>query len=331
MPPLPPDLIDLALAGRGAMGQDPLVALPDAAGRVETVAISRPYGRLGNNLYQLLNAALVARGLGLRRVLVPEGMVCRGRMDATAVAELTVAPFAGAEATGCLHGSHFVPFGCEAAVLRVDDAAAEALARGLCDALLGDVLATAAEATEPTIAVAFRGGDVFGLGAPAAYVQPPAAYYLRAIAHARAAAPNCPVDLVCADRANPALPIVEDALAAAGVRFRSREADARSDLARLCAAQALVSCPSTFVDAAALTSRRLRTLYSFREHAFQSEFRPFMQWRLPAVLRHRGVAGVLIDDASRTYANKWQWDASPAQLDAIRDYDAGNLRLYSGF
>lgn len=319
-------LFDLAVAAYPAMGQDPIQSCPNGSGAIDTVRITRAYGRLGNNVYQLLNAAVVARHGGFRRLVVPP-MALLPSLSATVLDDLAIEPDDAASLNGCLAGSFFVPFGCEAAALRCGSSELASLIRGLADGLLGHLFAT--PAAPATIALHFRSGDVFRPGAaPAAYAQPPAAFYLKALDHALAEYGGGLVDLVFEDRANPAIAIVEAELRRRTIAFRSGPGGMADDFRRLLNASTLVASASTFVEAAALLSRRLRRHYSFREHGSQTEFKPFAQARIGDVLRSRGVRCVLIDDISRTYVNKWQWTAAPEQRRAVAEFDAAKLRLF---
>ena len=319
-------LFDLAVAARPSMGQDPVQAYPDAFGKVDTVRVTRAYGRFGNNVYQLLNAAIVARYGGFRRLVVPPLALAPAFATFT-LDDLSIEPDVGAPLDGCLAGSFFVPYGCEAAALRCGSSELAALVRRLADGLFGHTFDAPIGAA--TIALHFRSGDVFRPGAvPAAYVQPPAAFYLKALEHARAEGGDGLVDLVYEDRANPAIAVVEDELRRRAVAFRSDASGTAEDLRRLLSASTVVASASTFVEAAALLSRRLRRYYSFREHGSQAEFKPFAQARIGGVLRSRDARCVLIDDVSRTYVNKWQWTAAPEQRRAVAAFDAAQLRLY---
>ena len=286
------------------MGQDPVQAYPDAFGKVDTVRVTRAYGRFGNNVYQLLNAAIVARYGGFRRLVVPPLALAPAFATFT-LDDLSIEPDVGAPLDGCLAGSFFVPYGCEAAALRCGSSELAALVRRLADGLFRHALDAPTGAA--TIALHFRSGDVFRPGAvPAAYVQPPAAFYLKALEHARAEGGDGLVDLVYEDRAS----------------------GTAEDLRRLLSASTVVASASTFVEAAALLSLRLLRYYSFREHGSQAEFKPFAQARIGGVLRSRDARCVLIDDVSRTYVNKWQWTAAPEQRRAVAAFDAAQLRLY---
>ena len=321
--------VDLAIAGWPSMGQDPVhLHVPDGADPAQVpdaIRITWPYGNLGNTIYQVLNAALVARAAGFRHLLL-------GRMgglhpfddftvDGLRVTGTDIAP------GPCLEGSFYVPFGFERAVLaRSFDL--PAFTRRLTDRLYG---ALAAGEGADRIAVHIRSGnDVFDVAGPVhpSYLQPPAAFYIKAIDHARAHHGGAPVDLVYGDRANPAIAIVEAYLARAGVAFRSVTGSLMDDYHRLTSARVVIASASTFVETAALVSRHLRSYYSFREHGAQAEFKPFMQANIATILHARGTRCVLVDDVSRSYTNKWCWADTPEQWAAIRDFPVAALRVY---
>ncbi len=321
-------LVDLAVAARAGMGQDPIhLHVPDGAdpARVpDAIRITWPYSNLGNTIYQVLNAALVARAAAFRHLLL--GRMGLRPFDDFSIDGLRVS--AGDVAPGaCLEGSFYVPFGCEAAVSLRPAPDVAGLTRHLSDHLYGDL---ATVAGDDRVAVHIRSGkDIFDVDGPVhpSYLQPPAAYYIAAIAHARAHGGGL-VDLIYADQSNPAIPIVEAHLARAGIAFRSATGGVADDYRRLTGAGTIVASASTFVETAALLSRNLRSYYSFRDHCSQSEFKPFMQAKVGAILGARGVRCVLVDDVSRTYTNKWCWADTPEQHAAIRDFAMDNLRLY---
>ena len=321
------DLVDLAVAARAGMGQDPvrLHAPGGVTQPPDAIRITWPYGNLGNTLYQVLNAALVAGAGGFRHLLL--GRMGLRPFDAFTIGDLRVSH--GDVAPGaCLEGSFYVPFGCEAAVRAGRSFDVADFTRHLTDHLYGDL---AAVAGEDRIAVHIRSGDdVFDVKGPVhpSYLQPPAAYYIKAIAHAHACHGNATVDLVYGDRANPAIAIVEAHLARAGIAFRSATGGITDDYRRLTSARTVIASASTFVETAALVSRNLRAYYSFRDHCSQGEFKPFMQARVSSILDARGVRCVLVDDVSRTYTNKWCWADTPEQWAAIRDFPIENLRVF---
>ena len=321
-------LVDLAVAARAGMGQDPIhlhvPAGADLAQAPDAIRITWPYSTLGNTIYQVLNAALVARAGTFRHLLL--GRMGLRPFDDFSIDGLRVS--AGDVALGpCLDGSFYVPFGCEAAVSTRATLDVAGLPRHLGDHLYGDLASTAGD---DHVAVHIRSGkDIFDVDGPVhpSYLQPPAAYYIKAITDACAHGGGL-VDLIYADRSNPAIPIVETHLARAGIAFRSATGGVTDDYRRLTGARTIVASASTFVETAALLSRNLRSYYSFRDHCSQGEFKPFMQARVGAILGARDVRCVLVDDVSRTYTNKWCWADTPEQHAAIRDFAVHNLRLY---
>ena len=323
------DLVDLAVAARGGMGQDPVhLNIPHDAepGQApDAIRITWPYGNLGNTIYQVLNAALVASAARSRHLLL-------GRMGLRHFDDVTIDGLRvndGDAAPGaCFEGSFYVPFGCEAVVRAARTFDVAGFTRRLTDHLYSDL---AAGTAEDRIAVHIRSGDdVFDVKGSVhpSYLQPPAAYYLKAIAHALACHGNATVDLVYGGRSNPAIPVVEAHLARAGIAFRSVTGGVTDDYRRLTSARTVIASVSTFVETAALVSRNLRTYYSFRDHCSQAEFKPFMQARVSSILDARGVRCVLVDDVSRTYTNKWCWADTVEQRAAIRDFPIENLRVF---
>ena len=324
--------VDLAVAARAGMGQDPVhLHVPDGADPArapDAVRITWPYSNFGNNVYQVLNAALVASAYGLRHLLLGRLGGLRPfddfSLDGLRVSGSDVAP------GPCYQGSFYVPFGFEAAVAARRSFDVAAFTRQLTDRLYRDL---AVPGGEDRIAVHVRScRDIFDVDGPVhpAYLQPPAAYYIRAITHARAAHGDAVVDLVYGDRTNPVLPIMEAHLARAGVAFRSASGGLADDYRRLTGAVAIVASVSTFVETAALVSRHVRSYYSFRDHCSQSEFKPFTQANVGRILEARGVRCVLVDDVTRTYTNKWCWADTPEQRAAMRDFPIANLRLFEG-
>ena len=321
------DLIDLAVSARAGLGQDPIrLHAPDGATQPpDAIRITWPYGNLGNTIYQVLNAALVAGAGGFRHLSL-------GRMGLRAFEDFTIDDLrvsaSEAMCDACFEGSFYVPFGFEAALSARRSFDVAAFTRRLTDRLYGDM---ADVEGEDRIAVHIRSGsDVFSVEGPVhpSYLQPPAAYYVKAISHARARHPDAVVDLIYGDRSNPAIPLVEAHLARAGIAFRSATGSIIDDYRRLTSARTVISSTSTFVETAALVSRNLRAYYSFRDHCSQSEFKPFMQARVATILDARGVRCVLVDDVSRTYTNKWCWADTPEQWAAIRDFRVENLRVF---
>ncbi len=322
--------VDLAVAARAGMGQEPVrLHVPAGAdpGEVpDAIRIAWPYGNLGNTIYQVLNAALVAGAGGFRHLLL-DRMTGLRPFEPFTIDGLRV----GGDdvVTGPRYeGTFYVPFGFEAAVAARPSFDVAGFTRRLTDRLYGDLAAVNAETR---IAVHIRSGDdVFGVTGPIhpSYLQPPAAYYVRAIADARAHYGDALVDLVYGGRSNPAVAIVEAHLARAGIAFRSATGGVADDYRRLTGASVVIASASTFVETAALVSRNLRAYYSFRDHCSQSEFKPFMQAKVGTILAARGVRCVLVDDVSRGYTNKWCWSDTPEQHAAIRDFAIENLRLY---
>jgi hypothetical protein len=179
--------------------------------------------------------------------------------------------------------------------------------------------------------MSFRGGDVFAGDPPNPwYVQPPASYYMQAVAMARAELGVQRVTLVYEDRSNPAVAIVEDRLAADGVPFTRQSASLIEDLGCLAGARHLVVPHSTLGEAAALLSDHIETYVGFRSFESHAHLHQRPQPLLLGVLRQKGVRAVLIADTADDYIPARSWDASPAQRAMIGTYPMANLRLLEG-
>jgi hypothetical protein len=149
----------------------------------------------------------------------------------------------------------------------------------------------------------FRAGDVFGQSGPAnihrGYGQPPAAYYLAAVARERPSR----VWIVYEDTSNPAVEEVESVLRKQGVEVRTQSSQLEMDLKLLLNARCLVASFGSFCLAVAALSTRIRKLYQFGPPI--------------AALQRLGVGICEAIDVRGDYrraATSDNWTASPAQL-----------------
>jgi hypothetical protein len=153
---------------------------------------------------------------------------------------------------------------------------------------------------------------------------------MKALALARAERGVQDVTLVYEDRSNPAVAIVEQQLAAAGIPFTRQSASLIEDLCCLAGARHLVVPHSTLAEAAALLSDHIETYVGFRSFESHAHIHTRPQALLLGVLRQKGVRAVLIDDAADDYIPARAWDASAAQIAMIGAYPMANLRVTEG-
>ncbi len=303
------------------IGQDPF------DGRIARLRVRR-YARFGNNLYQMLNAWLLARRLGVTEIEIPalDGGPETLPIEIDGITVLAEQP-AGA-LRPVLVGSFYAPFGFEQCLGSIDPPRVLDALRRFVAPLYAPLLRRAGSLGDNVLALHFRGGDIFFPGGShAGYVQPPASYYLRAVDYAVARLGVDFVHLVFEDRTNPAVDVVEQALAARGIGYTAQSASLIEDMATLVSAQHIVAGHGTFCEAAALLAPRLLTYVGFRSIASQTQIPGWPQSGIEAILHARGARTVLIDDPARDYIAPGTWTNTEAQCQAIRDFPAAALRL----
>ena len=305
----------------------------DFAGPVQALRI-QAYGRFGNNVYQVLTASVLARLLGIGEVELPE----LGPGTAPLPVETPYFRFVphGAASGPVMSGIFYLPFGFErpleqaapAFVLETLQRAVAPLYGPLRDAASAVVAATRGTRT---LAMHFRGGDVFGANGPqgvgAGYVQPPASYYLAAVRHAREELGTEAVVLIAEDDRNPAVAAVLASLTAQQVPVRRQTGSLVEDLATLMAADTIVGAVGTFSEAAALLSARTRHFYAFRRLGMIVNVGGALPPRLGRILRQGGIATYVVRDIAGDYIPEGQWTHSDAQRAAVVGYPQAALAL----
>lgn len=321
--------VDLGLAGQERLWQQPVVLHPDRSRRPLPVAqlTAQVYGRFGNNVFQTLNALVIAT-----RLRIPVVSLCGLAMhqpmphDQSLGLEVVIdqpAPQRGSN----LVGNFYAPYGFERLFTSVGlTDLADLLARSA-GHLWGDLIGKSVRSQ--SLVLHFRGGDIFRAGEVHRwYVQPPASYYLAALDHAVRSRTFDSIELVYEDRSNPAIEVVEAGLDDRGLAFASRSSTLGADLNRVFSATCIISSYGTFCEAVGLLSRHLESYYSFRSVSSQVDLHPFTQMALLPLLRSKGVRCVLCDDIAYEYTLPKTWMNDDAQRSAIRTYPAHHLRLY---
>jgi hypothetical protein len=305
----------------------------DFNGRIAAIRITEN-GRFGNIFYQLLHAVILARQLGAATIELFPFPGCP-QAPAVRVEELRIVfrPQADAPAPPepTLVGHFFNSFAFESALRALPPAFVWDTIQRYLKPLFGDALADLAPVGRHTLVMSFRAGDIFsGAAFSAWYVQPPASFYLQALAFARAECGVRDVRLVFEDASNPAIAAVQAALTAQGIPFASQSASFLEDLRCLAGASHLVVPYSTFGEVAAMLSDHVATYFAFRTFESHQHLHLRAQPLLLGVLRQKGVRAVLVDDAAGAYIPPRGWDRSPAQLRLMRDYGQENLRIVEG-
>lgn len=324
--------IDFDAASQPAIGQHPTsIIRRNTDDTIKSVRIVAPFGRFGNNFIQAANALLICKQLGILNAefcLFGERQPVSFDVHGIKVSCQHAFP---ESASAVIQGSFYAPYGFESLFVELAQSEVDPILRALANFLNPHDTAKSAS-SESVLAVHFRSGDIFSLTSPVSpsYVQPPYAYYVRAIKDACESNKFSRIDLIYEDRLNPAIAMVEKYLQELNVNFISQSSTLQDDIQRMMTADCIISSVSTFSETIALMSRKIKRYYSFREHSSQSEFHPFLQSKTADILKYRGVRCKLIDDMTKTYTAKWQWVNSEGQRDFIRRFTETNLRIYEG-
>jgi hypothetical protein len=299
-------------------------------GCIEAIRITA-YGRFGNVFYQTLHAIALARVLGCHTVFAspltvgpPEPVL---QLDGLRIV-FRIEPGMERVKVPTLAGHFFnaAPFGT--ALQGLQPAAAWDIINNDLKPMFRDILRTVTPVGRHTLVMSFRAGDIFhGDVAHPAYVQPPASYYLLALAFARGRLGVTDVALVYEDAGNPAIAAVRAHLESQAIPYAVRSADLVADLAYLAGATHLVAPYSTFAEVAAMLSSDIETYVGFRNFESHQHMHLRQTPLLLGVLRLKGVRPILIDDAAGGFIPPLSWDGSPGQLRLIADYPMDNLRL----
>ena len=281
------------------------------------MAISRPAGRFGNHLMQLVHASQAARALGVTRIYVPALPWLEPGANSTSTAGLTYVGYSDLEDIDVR--SLFATF------LFEDLAPAVATLDGELRQRLVDRHVSSLFRPPPIssprppshIAVHIRSGDLFDRPDPHPnFVQPPLAFYTRALIHFREARSDAEVTLVYEDEANPVIPALRAFLECSGTPYSVSSGFLSDDFARLLEHRALVLGRGSFGAAVAALSTSLETLYV-----------PWNEPRFPGLVQERRLDGYLIEEKASRYIELGEWTNSEEQRSWMIRYPADNLEV----
>jgi hypothetical protein len=288
-----------------------------------------PRGRLGNNILQVLNALLLAQQIGVTEVqimptpaLYVKSVLPLGNLtvlNPRAPRVIAAAPF--------LAGPYFwsASFPAYLQSLRPD------FVKETVETYLRPAFADFLPRKKspcPHVAVAhFRAGDIFETKPHHYYVQPPASFYLTAIAYLIAGRGAKSVLLVAENRRNPVVAAVEAGLRARGIPFSYQSRSVEADFGALCGASHLVASFSTFCVAAAILSNDLQSYVGFRNLEPHAPLQGRQPPLLDSLLLEKGVHCAVVEDAASGYIPPFAWANTPDQIQLMLDYPAETLRL----
>jgi hypothetical protein len=269
------------------------------------------YGRFGNAALQIVNALQLADALGLEEVALPHLAQLRLPSEGDGGRPRLV-PLTGRPRSPRLRNRYFLISLYRAVGLRPPDERyrlAQMRLRPLLDPAWWQ-----REVPDDELVVHLRGGDVFQPGwVHPSYIQPPLAFYRRAVAAAALEAPLTRVRLVSEDRANPCLEPLAAWIERLGLPVTVRSSHFGSDLGALLGARRLVASNSTLLGAVALLSDRLRTLYSFRRESL------ILPGDETGIVQHWGVAHRCFVERAEGYPRAGGWRNTPEQRALMLD------------
>jgi hypothetical protein len=265
------------------------------------------WARFGNAFRQLRNVFYVAEQYGVKQIEFsrPHEFFEGSKSGQFDLAWMNLAPPSRGPSSPAtrpgLEGDFFIVGGL--GLVASPEVQARVIARHVRPLLKPRLRQLDARVLDTDVVLHFRAGDIFGQEGTnfihAGYGQPPAAYYLAALARERPSR----VWIVYEDKSNPTVEAVESVLRKQGVEVRTQSSQLAMDLNLLLNARCLVAGVGSFCLAVAALSTRIRKLYQFGPP-------------IPA-LQRLGIGICEAIDARGDYrraVTSDNWTASPAQL-----------------
>jgi hypothetical protein len=317
--------------GRGPIAYDSIIAAPpayevvsgaraDKDSKVSALKLRR-YGRFGNNFHQLLNAAILAKALGIREIVVDREML-PAAVPKEPIGGLRFRDPDDADLGRALLGSFyfiapFAPVFDKTSLDTICDTLADTI-----QPLYSDLLKQVRRPSQKrSMHFHFRGGDIFNENpAQGAYVQPPLAFYKAALSHAIG---HCGVEaavIVYEDKKNPCLEAFMKFLGAESFPYSEQSGTLTEDLLELLSAKIICYGFGTFVETILCISPHAQTAYAFREiEAFAGVNMPERRGIRELLLR-KGLTLQLARDCAGAYTAKHQWVNSLEQRELMLSY-----------
>lgn len=289
-------------------------------GRIAAFHLTRTIGRFGNNLKALMNAATLARRLGVGRVYLPplSQLEIDKPIEAGGVTLLPERLLEQERPGAVLAG----PFYARACFSRQLDASPESAFTWALDMFARPIFRRTAVAPslvpdDTDLAIHVRSGDLFSKPRPhPAYVQPPLAYYQLVIRFALQSLGTRRVILAFEDDRNPCIAALKAWLAEIDLPFMTQSASLAEDIATLLHARHCAFGRGTFGPAIVRLSERMRTV--------------FFPWTMSAgvtAAKAAGIKPIVVVDQAGEYMAPGAWRNSADQRRLMLDYPIGNLVL----
>lgn len=269
------------------------------------------FGRFGNRVIQLKNAAWIAEMCGARIIRrQPAGELFRPELEHGLIVHRSRAPIVGPAEQVVMHGDFYFP---ESLNIEMQPDDNRRMVRKYIRPLLQTELLVPDERVGPNdMVLHFRAGDTMrGPHVHNQYGQPPVSFYLKAAELSGADR----VWLVYEDTSNPAIAEVRSALQQSGKTVFCQSSSLLDDCRVILSARQFACATGTFGPVLAEISTRLRRLYAFSEF----ETTPHSNFHGSAVELIRINDGDGCYDAACMRGN---WNASPAQIGLMLTYPA---------
>jgi hypothetical protein len=291
----------------------------------DALVVRSPFGRRGNQTFQLAHAVTICTRFSINRILAPGNSVL-GPDQVTLDNGLTVTTtpssvswlsrrtlgsiprgFVSAEAhlVGTFFHTAVFP---EQVVTRTSRTASFALLRS---AMPGP--GHKEQFGDNHLVIHIRGEDAFGPNAHKSFAQPPFSFYRQVLDDH----PLSEATIVSADRINPVLPLLEKELTKRNIPLFFQSGTIDEDIATLSSAKVVVAGRGTFIPAIVGMSDLVATVYTFVDsHLLRDDI---------TVRVVTDVAGDYVEKTCRD-----NWTDSPEQRQMMLRYPQENLGWNSG-
>ncbi len=293
--------------------------------RWDALVVRSPFGRRGNQTFQLAHAVTICTRFSINRILAPGNSVF-GPEQVTLDNGITINTtpssvswlsrrtlgsilrgFVSAEAhlVGTFFHTAVFP---EQVVTRTSRTASFALLRSAMS-----VPRHKEGFGDNHLVIHIRGEDAFGPNAHKSFAQPPFSFYRQVLDDH----PWSEATIVSADRINPVVPLLEEELAKRNIPHFFQSGTIDEDIAVLASAKVLVAGRGTFIPAIVGMSDRVATVYTFVDsHLLRDDI---------TVRVVTDVTGDYVENACRD-----NWTDSREQREMMLSYPQENLGWDSG-
>lgn len=283
---------------------------------VESIAISRPNGRFGNNFKQIIHAILVAKTLGINKIYMPDFDLF-SEAENQAGSDIRIIKYHDRKEIRdvSLYGTFF--YHQSLGNLIRSNASSNQIIVNQYISPIFKPLTKVSHNPANHIAIHVRSGDLFDKKNPhPRYPQPPLAFYIKVIEHFMGMHDDIVVSLVYQDKGNPVIERLQNYVSANGIVTHEYSGNLSDDLTTLLSHQALVFGRGTFGKAVASLAPYLKTIYF-----------PWTDSDFRHVCNARKINGYMVNEIDDKYIKIGQWKNSREQRDLMVEYPIANLSI----